>query len=135
MILDISCVRDILICLETHPFLNQELEYQYVDLPDLEQLLSSRNNDYPRSQITYTVSKLKEANFIHVSIIKTETCIANFLISSITFEGHQFLDTIRPDSVWEKIRAICEKTGLKSIATIMDIADILLPDTLKKALP
>lgn len=67
--------------------------------------------------------------------IETETSIANFLISSITFEGHQFLDTIRPDSVWEKIRTICEKTGLKSIATIMDVADILLPDTLKKALP
>ncbi len=93
-----------------------------------------KSSKYSRSQIAYTICKLKEADFINASVQYANNSIYFIAVNSITFAGHQFLDTIRPESVWSKIHSISEKTGLKSISAIMDIAEIVLPDTIKSAI-
>lgn len=132
MKLDIACIRDILLCLEDCLVLTDELRYKHVDLYDLCQ--TGNLQKYSRSQIAYTICKLDEADFINASIQYADNSINYIAVDSITFAGHQFLDTIRPESVWSKIHSISEKTELKSISAIMDIAEIILPDTIKSAI-
>ena len=87
-----------------------------------------------KAAVAYTLVMLQEAGFIVAVIDYGSNGIDELDVIRLTFNGHQFLDTIRPQNVWDKIHAISEKTGLKSIATIMDIADIVLPDVIKKVL-
>lgn len=132
MKLDISCIRDLLLCFEACLILTDELEYKSIDLYEICQ--TENLQQYSRSQIAYTICKLEEADFINAYVQYGNNSISYIVVSSITFAGHQFLDTIRPESVWSKIHSISEKTGLKSISTIMDIAEIILPDTIKSAI-
>ncbi len=132
MKLDIACIRDILLCLEEHLVLTDELEYKFLELSEICQ--TGNLQKYSNSQIAYTICKLEEADFISASVQYGNNSIDFIAVSSITFAGHQFLDTIRPESVWSKIHSISEKTGLKSISAIMDIAEIILPDTIKSAI-
>ena len=132
MKLDISCIRDLLLCFEDCLILTDELEYKSIDLYEICQ--TGNLQQYRRSQIAYTICKLEEADFINASVQYGNNSISYIVVSSITFAGHQFLDTIRPESVWSKIHSVSEKTGLKSISAIMDIAEIILPDTIKSAI-
>ena len=132
MKLDIACIRDILLCLEDRLVLTDELKYNFLDLYEICQ--TENLQKYSHSQIAYTICKLEEADFINASVQYGNNSINFIAVSSITFAGHQFLDTIRPESVWSKIHSISEKTGLKSISAIMDIAEIILPDTIKSAI-
>lgn len=132
MKLDLNCVRDTLITLEKWLILNDELEFVYLSLEEI--CKSSEMLKYSKPDIAYTLVMLKEANFINAIIDYGCDGICELDVIRLTFTGHQFLDTIRPETTWNKIHDISEKTGLKSISTIMEIADILLPETIKSAL-
>lgn len=132
MKLDLNCIRDTLLTLESWLTLNEDLEFVCLDLDDL--CKSSDMLKYSKSEIAYTLVMLEEASFIKASIPYISGCIYDLTVTRLTYEGHQFLDTIRPQSTWDKIYSISEKTGLKSISSIMEIADILLPDTIKSVL-
>lgn len=130
MKLDLNCIRDTLFVLEENLILNDDLDFCTLDLHEICEFPYMKS--YSLSEVAYTLIILEEAGFI-----KT-TCGSNLIeymdIVRLTYEGHRFLDTIRPTSTWDKIYSISEKTGLKSISTIMEIADILLPDTIKSAI-
>lgn len=130
MKLDLNCIRDTLFVLEENLVLNDDLDFRTLDVHEICEFPQMKA--YSLSEIAYTLIILEEAGFI-----KT-TCGSNLIeymdIVRLTYEGHRFLDTIRPTSTWDKIYSISEKTGLKSISTIMEIADILLPDTIKSAI-
>lgn len=132
MKLDLNCMRDVLLYLEEWLVLDDDLNFHTLDISDL--CKGGILLKYHASDIAYTVIKLEEAGFITASIQYVSGQIYWIGISSLTFEGHQFLDTIRPASTWDKILSICDKTELKSIKTIMEISDILLPDTIRNAL-
>lgn len=130
MKLDLNCIRDTLFVLEENLVLNDDLDFCTLDVREICEF--SQMKAYSLSEVAYTLIILEEAGFI-----KT-TCVSNLIeymdVVRLTYEGHRFLDTIRPTSTWDKIYSISEKTGLKSISTIMEIADILLPDTIKSAI-
>lgn len=132
MKLNLNCVRDTLITLENWLVLNDNLEFTYLDLDEISK--SSEMLRYSKPDIAYTLVILKEANFIDAIIDYASYEICELYVIRLTFSGHQFLDAIRPQTTWSKIRAISEKTGLKSISAIMEIANILLPETIKSAL-
>ena len=89
---------------------------------------------YSRAEIAYTLVILKEAGFIEAIIDYASNGINELDVIRLTYKGHQFLDTIRPQSVWDKIYSVAEKANLKSIHAIMEIADIILPETIKSVL-
>ena len=89
---------------------------------------------YSKPEIAYTLVMLEEASFIKASITYISGSIYDLTVIRLTYDGHQFLDVVRPQSSWDKIHSISEKTGLKSISSIMEIADILLPATIKSVL-
>lgn len=132
MKLNISCIRDTLITLEDWLVLNDNLEFVYLSLDDI--CKSSKMLKYPRPDIAYTLVMLKEAEFIEAIIEYACDGICELYVMRLTYQGHQFLDSIRPPDTWDKIHNISNKTGLKSISALMEIADILLPETIKSAL-
>ena len=129
MKLDLNCIRDTLITLESWLVLNDDLEFVYLDLDEIHK--SSNMLKYPRAEVAYTLIVLREANFIEAIIDYGSNRIDELVVIRLTYKGHQFLDTIRPQSVWDKIYSVSEKTNLKSISAIMEIADIILPETIK----
>ena len=132
MKLDLNCIRDTLITLESWLVLNDDLEFVYLDLDEIHK--SSNMLKYPRAEVAYTLIVLREADFIEAIIDYGSNRIDELDVIRLTYKGHQFLDTIRPQSVWDKIYSVSEKTNLKSISAIMEIADILLPETIKSVL-
>lgn len=132
MKLDLNCIRDTLITLENRLVLNDDLEFVYLDLDEIHK--SSDMLKYSRAEIAYTLVILEEADFIEAIIDYASNEIDELDIIRLTYKGHQFLDTIRPQSMWDKIYSISEKAELKSISSIMEIADIILPETIKSVL-
>ena len=132
MKLDLNCIRDTLLTLEDWLVLNDNLEFIPQSLAEISQ--SSRMLKYSQPQIAYTIVILNEADFIKASIRSASGGIYSISVIRLTYQGHQFLDSIRPEDTWNKIHDICDKTGLKSIATIMEISDLLLPDSIRTVL-
>lgn len=132
MVLNLKCIRDTLLALERCLVLNDELEFVGQNLDELRK--SGELLQYSRSDLAYTLVLLTEADFIESYIDYADDVIAELTVIRLTYKGHQFLDSIRPDSLWKKIYSISEVTGLKSLSTVMQIADILLPEAIKSAL-
>lgn len=132
MKLDLNCIRDTLITLEKWLVLNDELKFVYLSLEEI--CKSSEMLKYSTPDVAYTLVMLKEADFINAVIDYGYNGICELDVIRLTFAGHQFLDIIRPQTTWDKIHDVSEKTGLKSISTIMEIANLLLPETIKSAL-
>lgn len=132
MKLDLNCVRDSLITLENWLVLSDNLEFISRDLDEISQ--SSEMLKYTRTDIAYTLVMLEEAGFIRAIIDYGCNEICELDVISLTYQGHQFLEAIRPKDTWDKIYAVAEKTGHKSLTSIMEIADIILPDVFKSAL-
>ena len=132
MKLNLNCIRDTLITLENWLVLNDDLEFVYLDLDEIHK--SSNMLKYSRAEIAYTLVILKEADFIEAIIDYGSNRIDELGVIRLTYKGHQFLDTIRPQSMWDKVYSISEKAELKSISSIMEIADIILPETNKSVL-
>ena len=108
MTLKHDCIRDVLLYLEENL--------------GLYNLISSNNikiNDYSADDITYTIMKLREAGFIDAS---GQDLVGIILIKSITYNGHQFLDNIRDDNVWDETKSIISKLSSVSLPIIQQVA-------------
>lgn len=100
MRLNYDCVRDVLLTLESELQFNENLEYPDINLNQLCDLM----DNYSKQQIAYTSLKLIEADYICANPLSADCSIYDILYSSITFAGHQYLDSIRDTSVWNKIK-------------------------------
>ena len=132
MKLDLNCVRDSLLTLEKWLVLNDQLEFIFLDLNEI--MESAEMQKYTKPDVAYTLVMLEEAGFIKAVIDYGCDDISELDVIRLTYQGHQFLETIRPKDTWDKIYAVAEKTGHKSLTSIMEIADIILPDVFKSAL-
>ena len=55
---------------------------------------------YNIEELIYHLKRLKEANYIDVTIQYASNKVYIYKFNNITWEGHQFLDTIRSNKVW-----------------------------------
>jgi len=115
MRLNHDCIRDFLLEIEDslgvneHLFLGEILKMKCVE-------------KYGKDDVFYTILKLKEANFINCSIQHTSNEIYMIIVSSITYEGHLFLDNVRDHKVWKKTKEITSKVSSASLSTVSTIA-------------
>jgi hypothetical protein len=108
-------IREILITLEDMP-----AEKGSISLSDF-----PKDEEY---EYSYNTELLIEAGLIYGEMEKTiGTHASDFLAARLTWEGHEFLDAIHSDNVWEKTKTSFVKGGLsmtfdlvKTVAT--DIA-------------
>lgn len=80
---------------------------------------SSRSYD-----ISYHIELLEEAGLIHASISKTlGSGPTQFHVYRLTWQGHELLDAIRNDTIWNKTKtSITEKSGSMTFDLIKTVA-------------
>ena len=104
MKLNHECVRDLLLYIEENLSFNDELEINILKL-----------NNYSTEELLYTSQKLAEADYINIdNSIEIDDEFPIILVSSITYKGHQFLDTVRDNQVWSKTKKVL--SFLKSVS-------------------
>lgn len=114
MKLDYDCVRNILLTIESLPFDGQLDNHSAEHLP----LLA----DYSPKKIEYTVKRLCEAGFIPSKDIQTVLSgKVWFSLNELTWDGHQFLDYIRNDDIWNQTKSkmsIVDSLPFKLLITV-----------------
>ena len=78
---------------------------------------------YEEDDIFYSVYNLHQIRFIEGRISDVNNMKMFFCeINNITWNGHQFLNTIRPTSIWKSTKDGASKLGLMSIHALSTIA-------------
>lgn len=96
-------------------------------------------NKYDTNTIAYHCQLLSEAGFINWSpSFDGNGSLYIAFITGITYDGHQFLDTIRSPKIWQDTTNIANKVGIFSINFLSQTASQLIanlasnPDLLTK---
>ncbi|MBO4815423.1 MAG: DUF2513 domain-containing protein [Clostridia bacterium] len=120
MKLNQDCVRDLLLYLEENLNYNNEVRLNQLNL-----------KDYSREDLLYTAQKLIEADYINCVTSRHYTNNLPFiLVKSITFKGHEFLDTIRDKTIWENTKSKASKFTSISLPIIQQLATSLIKSQL-----
>lgn len=83
-------------------------------------------------EVGYHMMLLKEADLIEADIAKSKTgdgAIGTALARRLTWKGHEFLDTIRDDSFWGKIKAKVKEKGFELTFETIKVAAAALIQT------
>lgn len=119
MKLNPDCIRDVLLYLEENLIIENDNEFSQINLYQLQSAL----NQYDKDDIFYTVYNLVqiryiEGDFQHITNKKLFYC----KIENITYNGHQFLNTIRPKSIWDATKLKAKQIGGMSIQSLSMIS-------------
>lgn len=127
MKLNIDCVRSVLLAIEN-------LEYgevcNFSDFLSKPELYGYQEND-----VQYTCQKLLEAGYIKALIahsLRQPEFVAR--VSDLTYSGHEFLNTIRKDTLWEKTKNIAKNIGISSLSGLSEIGKQLASSAITDAL-
>lgn len=121
MKLNPDCMRDILFYLEEYLSISEELEFEEISMYDLAQHL-----DYPIQEIANTLVILDETGYIISVRNDNDDRIADLDVYRITYDSYQFIETIRPEPVWEKVKSTGKHIGSFSIDVITRVATTVL---------
>ncbi|MBW3130722.1 DUF2513 domain-containing protein [Hymenobacter profundi] len=91
---------------------------------------------YSSNLIKYHLQIMYEAGFINAEPIQSQKGrLYSLLPFRLTWQGHEFLDTIRSKKTWSRIKSIVQSKGLDlSFEVIKKLADKLTEDDLTKGL-
>lgn len=112
MKLDIDCVRDVMLELESFPI-------GCYNIHSFSKTIRQRGEE----NVIYTLATLSEAGYIKAKFMMAEA--GNYYCDAIyclTFDGHEFLETIREPNIWKQLSGVVINGGTGSIKVIMDIA-------------
>ncbi len=118
MKLNPDCVRDTLLYLEKQLTINcKSNTFEQITLSQLtEAMLKKYKEKYSEEDIWYTIYNLKQIHFIEGKINDAGNHKMMFCeIENITWNGHQFLETVRPDTIWEATKKKAKEIGGMSV--------------------
>lgn len=95
---DMDLIRDLLLMVEANPEMDGTHEFQFA---------SGAFPDRSPEEVSYHLKKLIEAGFLHGN---QHTA----LVSSLTWNGHEFLDNIKDPGIWGKTKK--QLSGLPGVA-------------------
>ena len=118
MLLNPDCLRDTLIWLEDNIKVTDE-GFSCYHLQDLYDALSQYNDD----EIYYSVYNLFQIHFIEGRFMLLPSGGVKICdINNITWDGHEFLNSVRPKNVWNATKQGASKIGIMSIHALSTIA-------------
>lgn len=140
--MNLDCIRDILLCIESKQNIKIENISKVLIQPiSLLELCNNLNDKYLKEEVWYNSKLLIEANFINMreGDKKKQTYqdfeyLTDLQIYSISYTGHQFLETIRPKTVWEQTKKVVTKTGSSALQFVASTAQIILAECAKQAI-
>ena len=130
MKLNYDCLRKILLTVEHDLNWNDDLSYVYANLASMVTELK----DFSKAEVAYASKMAIEADLIDAQIIDCDACIMDIRYYGLTYEGHQFLDTVRENKVWRRTKDIISSSGGASLSIIKTIATECLTNYIKNHL-
>lgn len=123
MKLNHDCVRDVMIALEKHLTLDNIIYYEKFTTFE-------ETKSYSIDDIIYSLLKLREAGFIHSNNNVSDNRPQPF-VTGITYEGHNFLDNVRDNTVWKNAKEKAFSTvSSVSIAIVNQVAGAYIKNKL-----
>jgi len=109
MKLDKDLVRNILLAIEA-------------DTGDPRGWIDLEIPDHSHVEVAYHVELLAEANFIEaIDLCSIGPDGYDWKPKRLTYEGHEFLDTIRDNQVWKETKEIAKQVGAGSVTMLFEI--------------
>lgn len=128
MKLDHNCIRAILLYSEEHIGLDENLGWQPLNLEDYCDALPK----YSRQEIAYTLCLLDEAGYVDTHIIDADGGICDINVYRLTYSGHEFIDTIRSNKIWNRIASAISTIGSASLPIIQELGSHYAIELLKQ---
>lgn len=120
MKLNYECLRDILLYLEENLSIDDDLMFEEISLQQI--CLSNELSKYDNKVIYYSIYNLNEIGYISANTNHADCSVDDCGVTNITYEGHLFIESIKPESIWKDVKAKCAKIGTISIPIITQIA-------------
>lgn len=117
MQLNNDCIRDIMLYIEAN---TNPSNLIIMVTPLLKEL-----NKYDEDTLYYHILQISNAGFIKPARAKAE------MISDLTWNGHQYLDNIRDDKVWNVLKDKASKLSSVSLQVLVQLAPTIVQSFLK----
>lgn len=78
--------------------------------------------DFETIDVYYTCLKLEEGGFLNLSKKYTGDLGIEFDIESMTYHGHEFLETVRNEDVFHKIVGLFTDAGSLTISGLFEVS-------------
>ncbi|MGT2907724.1 DUF2513 domain-containing protein [Streptococcus dentiloxodontae] len=91
----------------------------------------NRAKKYDIKTITYHCNLLEEAGFLKWAPMYGNNELQMGFINGLTYNGHQFLDSVRSPKIWRETKSRTEKLGVFTIDVISQIASNIISDMIK----
>ena len=124
MKLNYDCLRDVLLAVEAHEYIDNDLKVSELWPSDL--LALPALAFYDRKDVTYAAMIAIEAGLLLGKFQASNEEIDYLYIMRLTADGHDFIESIRPELLWEQLRELGENTGIMSISMIKTAAPQLI---------
>lgn len=123
MKLDTNCVRDVLLAIEElqRVFVNDDgdVEKEALWINDLYAALPG----YGREVVFYTLYNLEQAGYIDLTVQWISGCVNMCAINHMTYEGHEFLESIRDSRQWTSVKKGLVAVRNYSLSAISSVAE------------
>ncbi len=106
MKLDKDLVREILLQVEANP---DPMGWTELEFP-------GRSDE----DVAYQVENLNEAGFLHADNL-TSSSGYDWRAKQLTYEGHEFLETVRDPEIWRDTKEAAKKIGSSSVEVLFEI--------------
>lgn len=142
MRLNFDCVRDVMLWAEnlttpTRPAVYVDVDLLsrtkdvYLDaseLPVPDDSQKSLLEKYSNETLVYHLTYCIRANLL---IREFDLNDGKIIIRDLTPDGHAFLENIRSDTVYEKVKKICKKLGIESLSGVVHISESVVAEIIK----
>ena len=142
MKMNVDCIRDVLLYLEENLTYVEGKEnlFQHAEI-NVQEIIDAMKQNYNVSDISYSIEQLIKGEYISTGMVvhgnNEELLICN--IKDITWEGHEFLNSVRPKEVWQTVKEGIKTFGTMSLNVMKQYAETILmqlitnPDNMAKA--
>lgn len=81
---------------------------------------------YTEAEVVYTLLRLEEGGFITTATDDGDDALLLLLVTGMTYDGHELLERIRPETVWEKSLSLLKKLGSFSLDLLSSVSGSIL---------
>lgn len=123
MKINIDCMREVLLFLEknlTAILIDNDTAIEFNCISALD--ISKGMPHFKKEDVWYSLKMLAECDYIDINGIQGKDYFSMLNVESMTYQGHKFLESIRPQSVWNKTKSIISKVGSHTLGFVEDTA-------------
>ena len=122
MKLNLECIRSVMLTLESELSFADNgdcLTKNDVALEHLCELLP----EYQKEDIFYSLFNLDQAGYLRISVHWGNGSVYECIVNYMTYNGHEFLNEIRDDKRWNKVKSITTTIRNYSLSAVSSIAE------------